>query len=263
MTGFLFKKFFYDLWDNLFFITVLNFGLLVSLFLVFLTLQYMFPALTIAGIIVLAVLVFWIFVYLCAVESVHKEISDYHHPVFADFLANLKGAFLPAAVLFAAAALIFYVLFAAVPAYLSTGSLAGMAAAFFSCWICLFVISSIQFYPAVYYRLGMRPLKCLKKCFLICFDNTGFCFFTLVVNIFFTLLFSPCWSLLYLDEALRLRLLKYDWLEAQAAKLPENDPPLKQGRAFGKKIPWNELLAEEKENTGTRNLKAFFLPWKE
>jgi hypothetical protein len=66
--------------------------------------------------------------------------------------------------------------------------------------------------------------------------------------------------LLYLDEALRLRLLKYDWLETRTAE--------QGGDLFKKgwkqvKIPWEELLAEEKDKTGKRSLKSFFFPWKE
>ncbi|MDR1985520.1 MAG: hypothetical protein LBP88_00935, partial [Treponema sp.] len=56
--------------------------------------------------------------------------------------------------------------------------------------------------------------------------------------------------LLYLDEALRLRLLKYDWLEVNS------DATLR-------KIPWDALLIEEREKTGTRSLKNFIFPWKD
>jgi len=48
----------------------------------------------------------------------------------------------------------------------------------------------------------------------------------------------------------RLRLLKYDWLEAH----PD---------ANRKKIPWDELLIEEREKTGTRTLKNLIFPWKD
>ena len=50
------------------------------------------------------------------------------------------------------------------------------------------------------------------------------------------LLPGPAGILLFLDEALRLCLIKYEWLQAN----PEADP---------RKIPWDRLLAEEREKT--------------
>ena len=252
MTGFLLKKFFFDVWDNLFRITVLNFGFLLSLLLVF----FLPPLLPVGGIILLIVLIFWLFVYLCAYASILKEVSDYRRPYIDNIAATLKNALIPAAVLFTVSALIFFILGFTVPVYLDMGNLPGMAAAFFSCWICLFLLAIIQFYPAVYYRLGRKPLTCLKKSAVVFFDNAGFCFFTLAVNTILAAIvfFCPGWSLLYTDQALRLRLFKYDWLESQ----PENHGTLRERS----KIPWDQLLAEEKEKTGTRSLRSFLFPWK-
>jgi hypothetical protein len=52
------------------------------------------------------------------------------------------------------------------------------------------------------------------------------------------------------DVALRLRLFKYDWLEAN----PE---------ANRRKVPWDDLLEEDRELVGTRTFKGMFFPWKE
>ena len=242
MIWFLLKKFLFDLWDNLFFIALLNLG-----FLLFLAL----------GIVLLSVLptaplilffCYWFFVYFCAAVSVLMEASDYQRPNPADFIRNIKSALLPAAVFFSAAAFVFVVIRFTIPIYLKMETLMGLAAAFFSCWICLFITASIQFYPAVYYRLGKRPLKSIKKCAIIFLDNTLFCLFTLFFSILLSIYILPFpgFPLLFLDEALRLRLLKYDWLETHSRKT---------------KIPWHELLAEEKENTGHRTLKSFIFPW--
>ena len=245
MIGLLLKKFFYDGWDNFFLIIAVNLG-----FILFLALAFILITISeITGILLFFLVIYWLFVYLCSAAAVLKEISDYRHPALADFFKNIKGAFFPAAVLFAASAFVLLVIRFTIPIYLHMETIAGLGAAIFSCWICLFIIASIQFYPAVYYRLGMHPLKSLKKCAAIFFDNTLFSFFTLFINIILTLLILPfpgC-PLLFLDEALRLRLFKYDWLETHARKI---------------KIPWNELLAEEKENTGSRSLKSLIFPWK-
>ena len=245
MIGLLLKKFLYDWWDNFFLVIALNFG-----FLLFLAFAFLLISISeIAGVILFFMTIYWLFIYVCSAASVLKEVSDYRHPVIVDFFKNIKGAFLPAAVLFAASAFVFMIIRFTIPIYLQMESIAGLGAAIFSCWICLFIIASIQFYPSVYYRLGMHPLKSLKKCAAIFFDNTFFSLFNLFINTIFTLLVLPfpgC-PLLFLDEALRLRLFKYDWLETHARKI---------------KIPWDELLAEEKENTGTRSLKSFIFPWK-
>ena len=257
MTGFLIKKFFYDAWDNFFFITALNFGFYLFLALSF----FLLPVLQTAGVILFFVLIYLLFVYLCTVSSVLKEVSDYRRPAPADFFINIKTAFVPAAILFAVAVFVFMVIHFTIPVYLEMGNQLGLAAAFFSCWICLFIIASIQFYPAVYYRLGRHPIKSLKKCAIIFFDNTVFCLFALLFSIILSILILPfpgC-LLLLLDEALRLRLLKYDWLDAQAAGQSSENYKQRSGKI---KIPWNEILAEEKENTGNRTLKSFIFPWK-
>jgi hypothetical protein len=61
---------------------------------------------------------------------------------------------------------------------------------------------------------------------------------------------GPGGLLLFLDEALRLRIFKYDWLEAN----PD---------ANRRKIPWEALLIEEREKTGNRTLKGLIFPWKD
>ena len=88
-------------------------------------------------------------------------------------------------------------------------------------------------------------------------DNPGLFLFATVTNAallglsFFLafLLPGPGTALLFLDEALRLRLLKYEWLKAH----PEADR---------RKIPWDDILVEERERTGTRSLQRLIFPWK-
>jgi hypothetical protein len=93
---------------------------------------------------------------------------------------------------------------------------------------------------------------------IIFFDNPGMAFFSLIHNTVVLIISAllaflfpgPGGILLFLDEALRLRLLKYDWLEAN----PDSDC---------RKIPWDAILIEEREKTGTRSLKNFIFPWKD
>jgi hypothetical protein len=253
MVGLLLRKFLYDTWDNLFMIVVLNFGFFLFLALVLL-LSSLVP---VVGILLLFIMVYWLLVYICAAVAALGKVSDYRSLSLADFAGNLKGAFVPALVLYAAAACILFIVRFTIPSYFRMGGMLGLAAALLSFWLCIFLLGAIQFYPAVYYRLGMRPIKSLKKCMVIFLDNTGFCIFSLVINIILTVLIIPfpCLPLLYLDEGLRLRILKYDWLDACAAE--QNNA---QSR---KKIPWAEILEEEKERVGKRSWKSFIFPWKD
>jgi hypothetical protein len=68
------------------------------------------------------------------------------------------------------------------------------------------------------------------------------------------LLPGPAGLLLFLDEALRLRLLKYDWLEAN---------PDTTGSKKRRQIPWDAILIEEREKTGDRSFRSFIFPWKD
>jgi len=258
MTGFLLKKFFYDLWDNLFFVMVLNLG-----FILFISLVFLLPMIhPIVGMILFGLLLFWLFVYICAATAALGEVSDYRSLTLASFFTKIKSALVPAVVLLLSSAFIVFMLWFTIPAYFRMGGMAGTVAAFFSSWLCLFLVGAIQFYPSVYYRLGMRPLKCLKKCVIIFLDNTAFCLGSLIVNVILTVLIipAPCMPLLYLDQALRLRLLKYDWLDAKAAE--QNNSQYEQGWRKTK-IPWAELLEEERDKTGDRTWRSFIFPWKE
>ena len=125
-------------------------------------------------------------------------------------------------------------------------------------WTLVFAMLVFQFFFAVRARLGSNILKSIRKCLIIFIDNPGFAVFVLLINIaallastLIALIFpGPCGALLFTDEALRLRLFKYDWLEVNPG-------------ADRRRIPWDELLAAERERTGTRTLKELIFPWRE
>jgi len=104
--------------------------------------------------------------------------------------------------------------------------------------------------------------KCLKKCFIVFFDNTGFSIFMafynlvmIVLSVFFVGFVPSLAGILIADtNAMRLRLYKYDYLEEH--------PELKTKKER-KQIPWEELLYDDKETLGPRNFKSFFFPWRE
>jgi hypothetical protein len=255
MFGFLIKKTFYDLWDNLFKIAFINLGFL-ALFLAGLILPPLFAALPLLSTGIMAFCLLCCCVYLSASSLCIKALSDYGAFGFADFFHNLAAAW-PAGLLFGVLCFLELFLVAmAIPFYFALGSFAGLLLGCFLLWTMAAATLALQFYLPIRARLDARPGKIIKKCFLILFDNTLFCILAGVTSLailalslpLFMILPGPGGLLLFLDEALRLRLLKYDWLEANPGH---------------RKIPWDILLEDEREKTGNRSIKGLIFPWKD
>jgi hypothetical protein len=206
--------------------------------------------------------ILWCFVYLAATALSVKAISDYGTFGFADFFVNLKAGW-PTGILMGiiCSVLLAMTLFI-IPFYLSMDSIIGLFLGAAVFWIAVLVVFSFQFFLAIRARLDARPLKIIKKSFIIFFDNSGFSVFTLLYTlvtlalslVFALLIPGPAGILLFLDEALRLRLLKYDWIDANP---PTVDSPKRRP------IPWDAILIEEREKTGTRSFRNFIFPWKD
>ena len=259
MIGFLIRKSFYDLWDNMFKIVVLNLGFIactaIPIFLPMLADRF-FDS-TALQIILAAIGILVCSVYLSAAAFSIRAISDYGVFSFGDFLKSFKVSWPAGLVMGGLIFLIFIIVTFVLPFYGAMGNLAGLALSAIIFWTTILGLLSFQYYFTVYTRLGSNVVKSFKKCMLISMDNTGFSIFmilnnlaALIISVFLAFMFpGPIGVLLYLDEALRLRLLKYDWLEAN----PD---------ANRRKIPWDALLIEEREKTGTRSFKNFIFPWK-
>lgn len=260
MVGFFIKKTFYDLWDNMFRIAVLNIGFIAAA-----AIPIFIPSLVggffnsvVPEIVLSAVGILLCFVYLASAALCVSSISDYGSFGFGDFVDNLKTAWKPGLVTGLFVFLLYFVISFVLPFYFGIESPVGLVLAGFIFWILVFAVISFQYYFTVYSRLGKNLYKAFKKCMIISLDNTGFSIFllihnlvVLIISIVFVFVFpGPAGVLLYLDEALRLRLLKYDWLEAN----PDADR---------RKIPWDALLIDEREKTGNRTLKNFIFPWKD
>jgi hypothetical protein len=260
MIGFLIKKTFFDLWDNMFRIILLNLGFIVSLAIPIILPGYI--PIPILSLVVAVIGVFWCFIYLAATALTIKAVSDYGVFGFADFKANLKAGW-PAGIVMALVSFIFFlVLRIIIPFYLDMNSLVGLLLAALIFWTLILALIAFQFFFAIRARLDTKPIKIIKKCFIIFFDKPGFSIFsllytlvTLVASLIFALLLpGPAGLLLFLDEGLRLRLLKYDWLETVSKDVA---PPRRRS------IPWDALLIEEREKTGTRTFRNFIFPWKD
>jgi len=257
MIGFLIKKNFFNLWDNLFKIALINIGFIVSLsFPVFI--PFLVAPLPYLGLVFLLIGILWCFVYLSAAAFTLKALSDYGSFGFADFIDNLKTYWPVGLVLGGIVSLGYFLCAMAIPFYLGMDSIWGLLLAALIFWTILVLVLSLQFFFAVRARLDTKLSKVIKKCFIIFFDNPLFCVFTFFHNLV-VLLFSgfvaflfpgPAGILLFLDEGLRLRLMKYDWLQANPG-------------ADRRRIPWDAILIDEQEKTGTRSLKGLIFPWKD
>jgi hypothetical protein len=256
MFGFLIKKTFFDMWDNLIRIVILNLGfILILAAIVYLPLPFRSspPLFAVA----LALGVAFLFVYSGVISTLTSLIADYERAEFGFFLPALRATY-PSSLLFAALNIALAFLFSvAFPVYGRVKSLVGPLASSFLFWIAVFWVLALQYFFPIQARLDKKFRKIIKKMFLLLLDNPLFSIglfigtvFIAVLSVFTALLLPGIASIfLWWNVALKLRLYKYDYLE----KNPE-------GR---KNVPWDALLTDDRERVGKRTLKGMIFPWKE
>jgi hypothetical protein len=261
MIGFLLKKTFFDLWDNALRLALLNIGFIASvLFFVFihrlLDIFAPLPSAVSASIFFLGVL--WCSTYLAASAMCVRKISDYTVFSFDDFWKALVSVW-PCGIIYGIFACITVMIFIfVIPFYLLLNNAAGLLIASLFFWLLIVLITAFQYFFAIRARISVKPVKIVKKSFLLFIDNPLFFIGTICLTLLFLtisvfiafLLPGPAGIQLFLDEGLRLRLLKYDWLE-------------QNGGTGHKYIPWKTVLSEEYEKTGKRSLRGLLSPWKD
>ena len=254
MIGFFLKKTFFDGWDHLFSLILLNLGFIaVSELFFFLPLQLGLPFL---AALCLGLLPAAIWLSTCVFAL--KSISDFGSIHFAEIPGFIKQALVPGLQVGILLAIGFVVVSVGLPFYLNLGGILGALAAGVIFWCSVILALAMQYYLPLRARLGGGLRKNLRKSFLLFFDNPGFSFFlflhsavTLAVSFFLAFLIPGVAGLaLSGNVALRLRLYKYDWVEEH----PE---------AKRREVPWEELLTEDRELVGKRTLKGMIFPWKE
>lgn len=257
------KKNFCDGWDNMFSLVIVNAVFIVpvaGLMALLLTALY-------SG----AQAFFFLFLFLfsvivntaslsftpCAAKA--ADFSGFH---IKDCLTSIPRNIKDGVLLGTITTFLFIVVRVCVPFYFARQSIFGAAIGILFLWLCLFVVLSLQWFTAVSALLPGAFTKRLKKCFILFFDNSLFsvflCVYTLLLFcisfIFFGLLPSVSGITLAKVNALRLRLYKYDYLDAHPEYTSKNDRKI---------IPWDSLLKEDKEALGPRTFKSFIFPWKE
>ncbi|MFA5469039.1 MAG: hypothetical protein WC224_08310 [Sphaerochaetaceae bacterium] len=258
MIGFFLKKAFFDGWDNLISLVILNLGFLLVLAGFYGAMEVLTIS-TIGGIaLLLLTLLFYAFYSGCLAYQT-KEYAFYMKSDAKHFFSAVKVLWRHN-LLFAFLNLIFFSLaFFVIPFYLSISTFLGLVVGVFLFWLAfLLILALFYFFPLAIQMPKDKPLKSLKKAFIIVADNLGFTLFfalyqlfNLVLSIFLATLI-PGMAGLHLSGqgALKLLLLKYDYLEEHR-------------EVKRKKIPWDALLIEEREKVGPRSLKGMIFPWKD
>ena len=293
MFPFLIKKAFFDMWDNLFRIFALNLGYV----LIISGTGFLLSAVPQAQLAYFAVLVLGsaaLSVFTMGTAAIASDLADYKTPEWRIFLDAIRARWLPAVLLVIINAAVFlFLLVIAVPVY--TQSTIGLVALGLLGWAAVFWLLSLQSFFPLITRMGDPFGKTLRKCFTVLFDNTGYTvglFIALNVSApyllgLFLLLFlgaptrllafgspmlllpGPASAVLLLTVAFKLRMYKYDFLEKRqqdsANQAGEDEGQAEQagGRRRRVRIPWDALLAEDREQVGVRTLRGMIFPWKE
>lgn len=280
MFGFLLKKNFWDTWDNLWHVVVLN--MFMNLIVCICFSAYLFGVTRIplsfgfkTLIAMVAIFLFFgiISMFNFAECDNYKSIANYNKATFKDYFKKI-GKYWKDGMLFGfICAAIFLGAYISFPYYFHIwkpgttsdgtpiqGEVWGLILAILVFWFIFMVILLLQWVVPVKSLFKVNFRKALKKSLIILLDNMGFSICLLLWNI--VLLFLSVFTLglvpgsigipLSAVNALKLRLLKYDYIEQMAAMGEEV-----------KRIPWDELLQQDRETLGPRTLKEFFFPWKD
>jgi uncharacterized membrane protein len=257
MFGFLLKKTFFDMWDNMFRIIIMNLGFIVvmAIFFVLNPLFGSIPALALATLVIgIALLA----VYMGAVSRMTSEIADYKQPGFGDFWRFVKETFPTSLLLALVIAVYVFVIRVAFRYYGSLQSIVGPLAVSLLFWVTVILLLAGQYIFPIQSRLDRNFRKMVRKSFLVLLDNSGFTIglflctlITTGVSLFVAFIL-PGLSTVFLlwNVAVKLRLYKYDYIE-------------KNPQANRRQIPWDALLIEDRERVGKRTLKGMIFPWKE
>jgi hypothetical protein len=257
MLGFCIKKTFFDIWDNLFLLLILNLGfILMTGVVVYLPSLLDFSTFWSIFGICLGVLLFTL--YLGGAAAMTKEMSDFQSVSIVSLPRCIMDNLIPSLVIGGIAIVQVVIISVVFPFYMNIGGLVGLGVASLIFWSSLIWWIASQYYWPLYCRLEGNAKKALKKSVLLFFDNTGFSIFLGVGSIFllvvsaFTAFLIPGFAaiLLWHQVGFKLRLYKYDYLEENPG-------------ADRKRIPWAVMVQEDREKIGPRSLKGMIFPWKE
>ncbi len=258
MIGFFFKKAFFDGWDNLISMVVLNLGFLVTLlaFMGSMTLMQNNALLSVACMVLSAGLFAF---YSAGASASTWAYARYERPGWEGFKRGIRDSWRHSLLFWLIIVLDVSLLVFVIPFYLSYGTAVGTLLSVLLFWLFMGLTLSLLYFWALFRAMpGDRPVKTLKKSLIIVFDNLFFSlFFALyqIVNFGLSMVLAGLapgitGMLLASSDAVKLMMYKYDYLEENAD-------------ADRKHIPWEELLYDERECVGHRTLKNMIFPWKD
>lgn len=273
MFSFIVKKTFYDVWDNLLTVVVVNLLTLLLGLSIYIGCSKLITNLktvgntSLGGLALFALFLFIAFLFLSIVNfsfgELASEITNYNGIKLKAFFTTIPSVFKDA-LLFSllCTALTVVSIFCFDFYFLKMQSIFGFLVGSLLIWIDIFVIFSFQWFIPIRSLMKNNFKKCLKKSFLIFFDNTAFSFgiglHNLIMGIVSVFLLGTLPSfaglMIFKTNALKLRLYKYDYLE---------EHPELTTRAERRAIPWEELIYDDKEIVGSRTLKNLIFPWKD
>lgn len=257
MKGFFIKKAFFDGWDNLIGIVLFNLGFLAILLLAILSIyagEVNMALMFAAWVVLLFVNAF----YSGAVSNAVYGYSCYRRNSWSDFKDGWarysRHSLMYGVITLVLSLIVFFV----IPFYYTMGNIFGLIITVLLIWVVVIGVLALPYYFALSSFLpGDRPLKTLKKCFIILADNMSFSIMFFFYNIIclaftvFTLGLIPGFAGMNLasHDAVKLIMLKYDYLEEN----PDTER---------RHLPWDDILFEEREKIGPRTLKNMIFPWK-
>ena len=261
MVGFFLKKNFFEGWDNFLPLALFNLAFIVIAFLFF-TLAYACTSIPVLFFTVLFAGMLTLGTFLLPVSNLTARIADYKSFSIKEIGTELRQTWRHGCFFAALESFCWCVIGITVPYYFALRSFLGLFLGICLIWIFAIIQLSLLWFFPIRSRLETHFGKCLKKCFILFFDNTGFTLFMVLYSLFLAILtpflafLIPGFSglLLAWNNACKLRLYKYDWIEQH----PEI--PIQTAR---KQVPWEDLLAEDRETVGTRSIRNLIFPWKD
>jgi len=250
------KKTFFNMWDNMLDIFLMNVVMILLVCSLGLLLGMAYPVPYLFFICLFSGFLLLNF-YLGAVSRYTMDISDHAKGGIKIFLQYLISSWKQSIVSSVIMFLLLELAVDIIPYYFSSESIVSLIIMLllFQVWIIIFL--SGLFYLPVSFRLTSKIRKSIQASILLLFENRGFTFYMLfgiiiilfISLLFLFLLFGPATIMLWINVCVKLRLYKYDYLE-------------KHPLANKKKIPWPELISKDEELIGERTLRGLIFPWK-
>jgi hypothetical protein len=262
MIGFYLKKNFCDGWDNMFQLLIVNLVVLLCGIAAFFAISAVGAANT--GVAMLLTILFsgigMIFVF--AYGESAAAIANFESLSLKDYFRAIPGSARDGFFFGVLTGVILTSGIVGIPGYISMKNPAGLLFGIILFWLEIFAVLILQWFLPVRSLMHNNFGKCLKKSFILFFDNTGFSVFLalytfvlLLLSVFLFFLLPSVTGVVLADvNALKLRMYKYDWLEKH--------PELKT-RKEQKDVPWEELVQNDRDILGPRKFKSFIFPWKD